>query len=154
MFFSIGGHPAFKVPLSAAESYDDYYLEFNKVENKERWFLNNGLLNNNSIPYLESTKILQLKKTMFYEDALVFKNLRSNIISLKSKKKNNGLNFKFYDYPYFGIWAAKDADFICLEPWHGIADNVNSDQQLSNKEGINTLAPQQTFSCSYTIDVF
>jgi galactose mutarotase-like enzyme len=35
-----------------------------------------------------------------------------------------------------GIWAAKDADFVCIEPWCGIADHTNHDHQLENKEGI------------------
>ena len=91
---------------------------------------------------------------MFYEDALVFKKLESNVINLKNKKNKNGLSFHFNNYPYFGVWAAKDANFICLEPWHGIADDVNSDQQLKSKEGIITLQAGDKFYCEYTIAVF
>ena len=40
------------------------------------------------------------------------------------------------EFPFLGIWSVKDADFICLEPWCGIADSVNSNQQLEYKEGI------------------
>ena len=154
LLFSIGAHPAFKVPLVAGESYDDYYLEFNKEENTERWLLNNGLFDNKSIPFLKNTKILPLTKSLFYEDALVFKNLKSSMISLKSNKNIHGLHFQFENYPYFGIWAAKDADFICLEPWHGIADSVNSDQQLKNKEGIISLLPGREFYCDFSVTTF
>src|SRR5688572_9820942 len=37
MYFSIGGHPAFKVPLLENTNYGDYYLEFNANENAKRW---------------------------------------------------------------------------------------------------------------------
>ena len=37
MYFSVGGHPAFKVPLNESLQYDDYYLLFNKAENAGRW---------------------------------------------------------------------------------------------------------------------
>ncbi len=154
MLFSIGAHPAFKVPLVEGENYGDYFLEFNKEENADRWLLNKGLLDNNSKPMLENTNTLPLTKSLFYEDALVFKNLKSNVISLKNKKNNHGLHFKFENYPYFGIWAAKNADFVCLEPWHGIADSVISDQQLKNKEGIISLPPGKEFYCEYSIVTF
>jgi galactose mutarotase-like enzyme len=37
LYFSVGGHPAFKLPLAAAAAYSDYYLEFNHPENAGRW---------------------------------------------------------------------------------------------------------------------
>ena len=42
MYFSVGGHPAFKVPLAGGTSYEDYYLEFNTIENFKRWPLADG----------------------------------------------------------------------------------------------------------------
>lgn len=153
MFFSIGAHPAFKVPLNSNENYYDYYLEFDKEELADKWMLNNGLLDNTVKPSLNG-KTLPLKKSVFYEDALVFKKLKSEIISIKSKKHDHGLNFKFKGYPFFGIWAAKDADFVCLEPWHGVADNVESNQQFENKEGIISLEEGKNFTCNYFIEVF
>ena len=154
MYFSIGAHPAFKVPLTIEENYDDYYLRFSKTENTERWLLNNGLLDNSTAPFLVNKNDLQLTKSIFYDDALVFKNLKSDNISILSKKSEHGLKFQFEGYPYFGIWAAKDADFICLEPWHGIADHLTATQQLKEKEGIQLLEPGVEFNCSYSISCF
>jgi galactose mutarotase-like enzyme len=37
MYFSLGAHPAFKVPLIEGTSYNDYYLLFNHDENFMRW---------------------------------------------------------------------------------------------------------------------
>lgn len=152
MFFSIGAHPAFKIPLTENESYEDYFLEFNKKEFSERRKLQNGLIADEKEVVLNNTNILPLKKSLFYNDALVFKNLKSDLISVKNKKSNHGLHFYFKGFPYFGIWAAKDADFICLEPWHGIADSVKHNQQLENKEGIINLESAKTFNCEYAIE--
>lgn len=154
LLFSMGAHPAFKIPLTDYEAYNDYYLEFEKEETADRWLLQNGLIDKNAESFFNKTKILPLQKKLFYDDALVFKNLDSSTISIKNKINDHGLNFKFEGFPYFGIWAAKDADFVCLEPWHGIADPVDSDQQLENKEGIIRLAPGKTFPCSYSINCF
>lgn len=91
---------------------------------------------------------------MFYRDALVFKGLNSDRISLKSDRSEHGLDFEFKGFPYFGIWAAKNADFVCLEPWCGIADNVHTDQKLVDKEGINELAEGESFERNWSVRVY
>ncbi len=53
-------------------------------------------------------------------------------IKLFSHKNEHGLLFEFNSFSYFGIWASKDAPFVCLEPWCGIADNIYHDHQLIN----------------------
>lgn len=138
MYFSIGAHPAFKIPIPPApqkgvlekENYHDYFLEFSEKENAPRWLLQNGLIAEQETFFSNQT-ILPLTKKLFYNDALVFKSLKSETISIKSKKSNTGLHFHCKGFPYFGIWAAKDADFVCLEPWCGVADSINS-TQLNN----------------------
>jgi galactose mutarotase-like enzyme len=136
------------------ESYEDYFLEFNKPEFAERWKLQNGLISGEKEVVLNSTTILSLKKSLFYNDAMVFKSLKSDCISIKNKNSNHGLHFYFKGFPYFGIWAARDADFVCLEPWQGIADSIHHNRQLENKEGIINLEPGKTFSCEYSIEPF
>ncbi|HKR04203.1 MAG TPA: aldose 1-epimerase family protein [Bacteroidia bacterium] len=153
-FFSIGAHPAFKIPLMENESYEDYFLEFNKTEFAERWKMQNGLIADEKEAVLNNSNILLLEKSLFYNDALVFKSLASDCISIKNKNSNHGLHFYFKGFPYFGIWAAKDADFVCLEPWQGIADSIHHNQQLENKEGIINLEPGKIFSCEYSIEAF
>ena len=61
--------------------------------------------------------------------------------------------FDFTGFPYLGIWAVKDADFICIEPWCGIADSVNTNQQLTEKEGINILDSTDQFERSWKLTV-
>jgi galactose mutarotase-like enzyme len=60
----------------------------------------------------------------------------------------------FEGFPYFGIWASKDAPFVCLEPWCGIADNIHHDYQLINKEGINRLAAGETWRRRWSVQLF
>ncbi|MCY1535145.1 hypothetical protein D9M68_705370 [compost metagenome] len=69
-------------------------------------------------------------------------------------KNYNGLNFKFNDFPYFAIWAARDANFVCLEPWCGIADFINHQQQLKDKEGVTILAAESHWQRSWEVTFF
>jgi len=155
LYFSIGGHPAFKVPLVTGTDYTDYYLQFDKKETAHRWPISpQGLIEKGSLPVLEKSDRLPLTKELFSADALVFKHLASTAVSLRSDKTPHGFRMDFPDYPFLGIWAAKNADFVCIEPWCGIADSVDSDQQWTTKEGIEELAPGEIFERSWTLTLF
>lgn len=155
MYFSVGGHPAFKVPLEENTVYEDYYLEFNAIENAGRWPISaDGLIEETPLPLLDNTNVLPLTRELFFNDALVFRHLSSNSILLKNRKGPHGLALSFAGFPYLGIWAAKHADFVCIEPWCGIADPVNSNGQLTEKEGINQLPPGGRFEKTYGIEFF
>jgi len=155
MYFSVGGHPAFKLPLAGSTIYEDYFLEFNAVENAGRWPISkDGLIENKEVPLLINTNRLLLTKDLFMQDALVFKHLSSNTVSLKSHTTVHGLDFDFTGFPYLGIWAAKNADFVCIEPWCGIADGVYTSQQLTEKEGINKLDAGMIFNKTWTVTLY
>jgi galactose mutarotase-like enzyme len=155
LYFSIGAHPAFKVPLVKGTAYEDQYLEFNETENSGRWpIVGVGLIKNEPIPFLQHTSILKLTRTLFNEDALVFKDLKSDKISLKSKAHAHGLDFHFGGFPYLGIWAAKNADFVCIEPWCGVADSVSHDQELVSKEGIVKISKDESWTRTWMIRVY
>ena len=153
--FSVGGHPAFRLPLTAEVQFSDYYLRFDETENLPRWPISKeGLLQIQPIPVLTETNRLNLRKSLFYQDALVFKYPASSSISLLSAKSPRGIEIQIGEFPFLGIWSAKDADFICLEPWCGIADSINSSQQLEQKEGIEKTAPGKIFSRQWRVKVF
>jgi galactose mutarotase-like enzyme len=149
--FSIGAHPGFKCPILPHEKFEDYYLEFEKNE-FELSELNNGLRTTRKNPLALNEKRLDINQHLFNNDALVFENQQINEISLCSKVSAHKITLKSHDWPYFGIWAKKNcAEFICLEPWYGIADTETTNQQLKSKEGIRWLEPKTEFSCFFTL---
>jgi galactose mutarotase-like enzyme len=155
LYFSVGGHPAFKVPLAPGTTYTDYYLEFNIRETAPRWPISkDGLIERDPLPMLNDTRTLPLTKELFAKDALVFKRLHSIAVTLKSDRTQRGLTMQFPGFRFLGIWAAPGADFVCIEPWCGIADSVDSDQQWTDKEGINTLEAGGRWQRSWTLTVF
>lgn len=152
MYFSIGAHPAFALPVTTNTNYSDYHLEFNKQETAGRWPISKeGLIEVSPTPLLQQTNILPLQKELFYKDAIVLKGLQSDSIRLCSDKTIHGWQFDYTDFPFMGIWAAKDANFICIEPWCGIADSVATTQQLTEKEGIHCLEAGQVFKRSWSL---
>jgi galactose mutarotase-like enzyme len=155
LLFSVGAHPAFKLPLTAGTAFDDYYLEFSNIENAGKWPLSpEGLIELSPGPLLNNTQRLPLTKPMFYADALVLKHMASDKISIKSDKTPHGVAMHFEGFPFFGIWSARDADFLCLEPWCGIADSVNASGELADKEGMLTLAPGAAWDKQWSASFF
>jgi galactose mutarotase-like enzyme len=154
LLFSVGAHPAFAVPLTADTVYEDYYLEFSQDESLNIHQIEDNLIGDQVAILQLSDRKLNLQHELFYNDALVMKDLNSKSIQLKNIKNQHGLNFRFIDFPFFGIWSAKDADFVCLEPWCGIADSIHHNQQLSDKEGIQSLSPGLDWKRSWEVEVF
>lgn len=154
MYFSVGAHPAFNVPLVPDTAFEDYYLLFEKEETVGKWPLSEeGLIENTPVDFFNNSNRINLTKELFYGDALVFKQLQSKSISILSEKTKHGLKFEYSDFPYMGIWSAKNADFICIEPWCGIADSVDTEGDFAKKEGIQLLIPGERFSRTWSVEL-
>lgn len=154
LLFSLGAHPGFNCPLNEGESYEDYFLEFEHKETAGTWELAaDGLVSNTIVPVLDNTTILPLHSHLFDKDALIFKNLISRKVSLKSQKSDQSITVDYPDFNYLGIWAKPGAPFVCIEPWLGIADNIDSNQDLASKEGILTLEAGKSFQATYSISI-
>lgn len=155
IYFSVGGHPAFKCPLYDNENYTDYNLVFETEETSKTHLLNldNGLVTNQTKPAFDTKNSIQLRPSVFNDDALIFKDLKSRKVSLVSKTYGEILNVSFKDFKYLGIWAKPNAPYVCIEPWLGIADHENTTQELTKKEGIIKLPQNETFNASYSIQI-
>lgn len=148
MHFSIGGHPAFALP----NEFETYSLELEPNENLVAYELENDLLSEKTQPIPLKNNRLPLTYSLFAKDALIFKQLESRTIQIL---ENNipFLNFKFKGFPNFGIWTKRDAPFICLEPWAGYSDVLNTNGKLSEKEGIQTLESNLSKEFSFSIEI-
>ena len=55
IYFSVGGHPAFRVPIAADTVYSDYYLVFNNDEDILRWPISKeGLIEKTTLKLLKN----------------------------------------------------------------------------------------------------
>ena len=148
MPFSIGAHPAFALP----EPFDNYSLQFEEQENLKSFELENDLISDRfNIIKLEN-KLLPLTYSLFEKDALIFKNLKSKKITILENNKPL-LNVIYNDFPNFGIWTKMKASFICIEPWYGFSDIINSNGNILDKKGICILDFMETKKIEFTIEI-
>jgi galactose mutarotase-like enzyme len=155
LYFSLGGHPAFKCPVYENENYEDYFLEFEHEENSVRHLINmeTGLISSKTKTVFNNSNKIQLTHELFNEDALIFKDLKSRKVTLKSKTYGAILSISYKEFPYLGIWAKPNGNYVCIEPWLGIADHEDTTQEFKTKEGIISLEANKSFSASYTIEI-
>lgn len=154
IYFSIGGHPAFAAPIHPDEQYEDYYLEFELAETSFRHTLTkHGFFDGEKELILNHSRTIDLKKDLFQNDALIFKDLKSHKVALKSVKHPHYLQVHFNGFPYLGVWAKENASYVCIEPWIGCADTENHPHDFPQKEGIIGLEVGNHFTVSYSIEV-
>lgn len=155
LYFSIGAHPAFNCPLQQNESFNDYELYF--PNNKSIFInaLNDGLITEQVKEILLENNKLNVSKELFNNDALVCMNSQIDEVQLVSKKTKHGVSLVSKNWPYYGIWSKKGSEqFVCLEPWFGIADNEHTTCEFVYKTGIIKLETEQYFNCSFDILFF
>lgn len=120
--FMLGAHPGFRIPLYEDEKFTDYYLEFEKKETAKRMVLKEGYLSNEYVCYLNQKKTIPLNHTLFLEDAIILRDLKSSYVDICSKNHQKKIRFYFSDFEILALWSKPndDCNFLCLEPWNGI----------------------------------
>ncbi len=150
LLFSIGAHPGFATP----DQLSNYILKFKADKEYNITLLADGLLTETKTKLPLQNGELNLNTSLFDKDALVFENSQIDSISLISRS-GNGVELNCVGWPYFGIWSKKGSDeFVCLEPWHGITDSINSTGDLSQKKGIIKLEGVGKFECAFNMRFF
>lgn len=141
LYYSIGAHPGFNIINSRL---DDYELEFATPIVKQRHLLEDGLFNHLTAPIDIKDGSLALHESLFDQDAIVLKHPDCSNYTLKHKTLPHAVTFQDPFSNSMGIWTKKGCQsFICIEPWQGYADSIDSDGELPHKDGIMQLLPNE-----------
>lgn len=138
---SFGFHPAFAWPLPDAGAKEDHRITFAADEPAAlRRIGPGGGIAPEPRPSPLDGRILHLRDDLFTADALIWDRLRSDRV-VYGAAGGPRLEIAFPDTPMLGIWTLPGARFICVEPWHGIADPVGYRGEFRDKPGVFTIAP-------------
>lgn len=139
MYFSIGSHEGYSCP----EGIEEYSIFFEKPENLETYITDGPLLSRNKVKIGEQVLELPLKYDYFDVDSLFFLDIKSRKVTLKNRNTERELSVIFEDADSLVIWTKPGAKYICIEPWSGTPDFVDSDYDFKNKKGIVKLRKGQ-----------
>lgn len=153
MFFTIGGHPAFRF-AGADEGKSDYILKFPGKESLDYILVNiaEGAADTSKVYQLQlENECCPMSEEMFANDALIFDNGQISEVWICHKDGAPRVGMKCEGFPNFGIWSVKDAPFVCLEPWMGRCDDIGFDKELSEKPNVNKVPAGGKFEQSYSV---
>lgn len=158
MLFSIGNHPGFNVPMAdGTADFTDYNLMVSPRKTYETVPLNGPYSELNHLGELSVQRPVPLTHDLFEHDAKILKlDGHETTVMLSTNVNDHGVALTVQDAPYLGIWSTypKEGQFVCIEPWWGIADSVNADGKLENKAGIRRLSIGQDETFTYQISYF
>lgn len=156
LYYSVGAHPGFNVPLADGETFEDYCITFEPVKTVKCLHLQDTvdfLLDDSLTKETELSKLL-LHHEMFDNGLLAFDYEGDITCRLYSAKSGRGVAIHTKDMEQLCLWSpVKVSPFVCIEPWKGLPDFTTASGKLTEKAKINCLQPKQAASCGYTIEL-
>lgn len=157
MYFGIGGHPGFNVPLDKALSFEDYYLEFDEVKNPVRVGISPTCFvdgNDKEYPLAEGGRI-PMSHSLFDDDAIVLTRM-AKAVTLRSDKSERAVRVEYPQMDYLGFWHMPhtDAPYVCIEPWSALPSRQDVVEDLATQPGLIHLAAGETYENRWSIRIF
>ena len=156
MYFSVGAHPGFNVPINEGENFEDYSIVFEDECTPNEVICDNCFITGDKRPYvLENNKVLPLRHNLFDNDAIILADMKSRKLTVGSEKSKSSIVVDFADFDYLGIWhkPCTEAPYICIEPWNGLPSEVTSDEELTEKPAIISLEPGKSYAAQYSVEI-
>lgn len=124
MYFSVGGHPGFNLPLEPQLSYNDYCLQFPAGSTAKRAECTAGdcIMLDQITDYPLIDDRIPLSHELFAERVLIMTDMPHEV-TLKSDKGHKQVTVTYPDMKYLGIWKClgTQAPYVCIEPWTGVS---------------------------------
>jgi galactose mutarotase-like enzyme len=149
---SLGAHPAFRWPLAPGAAPDAHRVEFAAEEPAPIRRLAGGLLRAAPVPTPIRGRVLPLERALFADDAVILDRPASHSLQYRAPG-TRGIEISWDGFTQLGLWSREGGDFLCIEPWHGIADQTDFDGAFMDKPGLMLIAPGETRDLAWTVRV-
>lgn len=117
---SMGAHPAFAWPLTPGRAKEEYTLTFDAEETGKLRGVSGGLLTRADRKNPIFDRRLALNEALFADDALILPDAASRSVRYAAQG-GPALTVAWEGFPHLGIWSRAGGDFLCIEPWAGMA---------------------------------
>ncbi len=156
MYFGLGGHPGFNVPLAEGKKFEDYKITFEApCEPARVGFTPACFLDGTSAPFkLENGTELALHHDMFDEDAIVLTDMTRDV-TLSAQDDPHKLRVRFAQMPYLGIWhrPKTDAPYVCIEPWLSLPSTQDEIAVFEKQKDLYCLEAGKTYCNEWQMDI-
>ena len=156
MYFGVGGHPGFQVPVEKELSFEDYFIEFAKGTDVKRVGMSEDCFvtgKDEAFP-LEENRRLYLHHNLFDDDAIILKDAPSKVV-LASEKGSARIEMETSHLEYLGIWhkPASDAPYVCIEPWSSLPSKKDIIEDLEKQDNLVSLKPDGYYTGFFKVKI-
>lgn len=156
MYFGLGGHPGFRVPIEENLQFEDYYIEFPEKKKVYRVGISESkFVTGEDKPFLlRENKYLDLRHELFDEDAIILKNMGKSA-TLKSDMGRKGITVAYPHMKYLGIWhlPKMKVDYVCIEPWTSLPSREGIIEDITKQKDLISLEESLTYTNTWSIEV-
>lgn len=156
IYFGIGGHPGFNVPLTDGKRFEDYRLRFtNACQPRKICFNDACFVTGEQEPFaLAEDQIIPLRHDLFDSDAIVLAGMDRQI-TLEAEGDAHSVTVTFPQMGYLGLWhwPGTDAPYVCIEPWSSLPSMENRIAVFEEQKDLIKLEPYQTYRNRWTIRI-
>lgn len=153
---NMGAHPAFRWPLTDGLEKSGHVLTFDRDETDPMPRVAEGLLTAAMYPSMIHDRVLRLDESLFAHDALILPKPHSHRVRYTAPGApagTPGIEMQWIGFESFGIWMRPGCDFLCLEPWNGMASPAGWDDVFADKPGLTLLPPGAALDASYSVKI-
>lgn len=155
MFFGLGGHPGFNVPLAEGKRFEDYRLRFGAPCSPVRvGFSEDCFVNGEDKPFSLENGCIPLRHDLFDDDAIVLRDMAREV-TLETEGDAHSVTVSFPDMPVLGIWhwPKKDAPYVCIEPWRSLPSRKDEIAVFEEQSDLVQLPAGETYRNRWTIQI-
>lgn len=154
MYFGVGGHPGFNVPLDEGVEFTDYVLEFSEKCAPKQVVFNEDKLITGELKALDFDKVLKLRHDLFDDDAILITDMAREV-TLKTEKGARSITVAYPSMDYVAIWhkPEMDAPYVCIEPWTSTPSRADRIEDLEKQENLVSLESKKIYENTWTITI-
>ncbi|MDE5993131.1 MAG: aldose 1-epimerase family protein, partial [Oscillospiraceae bacterium] len=154
MYFFIGGHPAFNIPMGG-EDFGDYFVEYENPETIIQEFKGKTTV------IADGTAKVHISHELFANDVFMKDAPQSSWIALVSEKSGRKIKLNYDPKGCIAVWSSyfedkavtEQAKFVCLEPWSSVPVYCDKEEDITKMSHAIRLAPEKEYVFEYSIEV-
>ena len=144
MYFAVGGHPGFSLPMGDHVPFDRHFAVFSG-QPEEVVIAPKCMRTGEIRPFPLENGTLRLRHSLFDQSARILQNA-GDTVRLAAEGGAYALEIRTERMPYLGLWHTlrTDAPFVCIEPWSSLPGAYGAVEEISQRQDLIALTPGKT----------
>lgn len=156
MYFGLGGHPGFCLPMDEGAEFSDYRIRFPLPCCPRRidFDSNNFCLGLKDEYSLDESGAIALSYELFNSGTIALAQT-PGVVILENKHTGKGVKVHYPQMDYLALWHAENtkANFLCVEPWCSLPSPAGAKTVFEKQKDLILLESGAVYSNTWSIEL-